>query len=228
MTITLEIANNTHADSIARVMKQVWPDEETNPAQIAQALTHPDHITHIALNTAGQVVGFVDGFLTTTHNGEHRWEIDLLAVAPAYQGQKIGQQLIAAAGESARQHDIGLLRALIQTENSASQAAFQRCGYSKESVNHLLLVSGATAHQDQDSPHNTHLIPVTTLRYNGLWLEGEITAGGLAAAQTQRSSLRLDIAGVLLPAHAGDLRTTAESYGYTVVSTFNWWQHPKT
>lgn len=223
MTITIEPATIDHTQAIAQVMAQVWPDEAVNPAQIALALSAPDHSTHVATTAAGQVAGFVDGFVTLATDGTRRWEVDLLAVAPACQGQKIGQRLVAAAAHSARQHHTSLTRALIQIENRASQIAFQRCGYTTDRLDHVLAISADASHRGDSPIVPAHLIPVTTMRYSGLWLEGEITAAGLAAAQMESTRRGLDIAGVLLPATAHKLLAAAQAADYTLGGHYHWW-----
>jgi ribosomal-protein-alanine N-acetyltransferase len=117
----------------------------------------------------GDVVGFVSAFLTTSRRGERRWEIDLVAVRPDSQGRGLGPRLIAAACEDGRKHQVALARALIRVDNVPSQRAFEKVGFATDGeVYRRLLWRPETG----GVPERTVGIPVDTLIYRGLWVEG--------------------------------------------------------
>jgi ribosomal protein S18 acetylase RimI-like enzyme len=91
-----------------------------------------------------RIVGFVSAF--DTHSLEaDRWEIDELAVRPAYQGRGIGTQLVAqAVSDSAPLPGLRRARSLIARSNVASQRAFVKNGFAPVADVCLLLyqVSG--------------------------------------------------------------------------------------
>src|SRR5687768_8493449 len=95
MSVTIRPATPDDAPTIARLKQEVWPDDTADPVEIASAIQHPDHASHIAF-IEKEPAGFIDGFTTTAANGVLRWEVDMLAVIPACRGQGIGTQLINA------------------------------------------------------------------------------------------------------------------------------------
>jgi hypothetical protein len=83
------------------------------------------------------VVGFVAAFLTSGLRGPS-WEIDLLAVKPAWTGQGVGTWLIrkaAAQGMAVSRR----ARAVIATDNAASARAFARAGFRRAGNCDLLI-----------------------------------------------------------------------------------------
>jgi RimJ/RimL family protein N-acetyltransferase len=114
----------------------------------AESPYHADQVIHL-LNRGEQrawlaivgeeVTGFVTAFPTHTLHGRN-WEVDLVAVQPAFQGQGIATELIKAAVEGAGGHGLDMARAAVATDNQASQRAFTKAGFTPdETVCHLLL-----------------------------------------------------------------------------------------
>jgi hypothetical protein len=180
----------------------------------------PAHTTHVAVDASNQVVGFVDAFATTAANGEQRWEIDLLAVHPVCQGQKIGQRLVDAAWASC---PASSARALVQVANMACQGALRRCGFQTDGQIFQLMVSSPQMGSVVPVPAGAHLVEVDTLTYRGVWLEGAIDGQGLRAAQDQCAQRRRDVAGVLIADAAYELLAIAHDLGYAPVNRFQWW-----
>jgi GNAT superfamily N-acetyltransferase len=201
----------------------VWSGESADERHVAAAIADVNHRTHIAVVDT-RVIGFVDGFRTVAANGQPRWEVDLLAVHPDYHGQKIGQQLIAATTQHARQQGHSLARALVQIDNVPSQRAFQRCGYHRDGIIYTLMVTDA-AIVTSATPNNARLIPVNTMNYRGLWLEGDLSRDALAVAQAEVARHDYDIAGALVPSDDQDSLDAATASGYRLVSHFQWWRH---
>ncbi|MBZ0299069.1 MAG: GNAT family N-acetyltransferase [Anaerolineae bacterium] len=227
MTVTIDPATAAHAVPIAGLKQQVWPRETTDVSQIARVLHDPNHRTHVAVEDAGRIVGFVDSFSTRRADGCLRWELDLLAVHPACQGQKIGQRLIRAATDAGFQMGAALARALVQIDNRASQGALQRCGYRRDDRVLQLMVSTHSVDSEAVLPDGAVLIPVTTMNYSGLWLEGAIDALSIQAAQAVQTRAAVDLVGTLLPSDSDDLLAQAEALGFGPVEQFQWWVHPR-
>jgi hypothetical protein len=106
-------------------------------------------------------------------NGKRRWEVDLLAVRRASQGQRLGQRLVEAACADERILGTPLARAAIRVDNIASQKTFENAGFKTDGEIHRLLTWTPT--QDNGSivyGGSVTLVPVDTLTYRGLWLEG--------------------------------------------------------
>ncbi len=221
MPIDVTVATSADCAAIADLKAQVWPAEASNPDRVSAVLAAPDHVTLIARTTDHQLVGFVDGFVTKSINGALRWEVDLLAVDPTYRGQKIGQQLIAASTQAGRAAGATLARALIRVENGASQGAFRRNNYCISDPVYRLLVSAEIP--TTLTTEIPYLIPVNTLNYRGFWLEGDLTATQLAAAQVERSRRGVDLVGVLIPREANTLLIAAQRLNYQPVENFQWW-----
>ena len=212
-----------HAPAIASIKRAVWPGESADEWQVAAAIADTNHVAHVALVDSG-VIGFVDSFRTVAANGQPRWEVDLLAVHPDYHGQKIGQQLITTTTQHARQQGYALARALVQIDNVPSQRAFQRCDYDRDEMIYALMVTDATAVAGA-TPDNAHLIPVNTMNYHGLWLEGNLSRDALVAALAECARHDYDIAGALIPHDDHDNLNAATALDYQLVSHFQWWQH---
>ncbi len=75
---------------------------------------------------AGEPVGYACAFRTEGLEGP-RWELDLLAVRPAFRGRGWGKALIRAACQGAPPG--ALVRAWVATGNAASQRAFAAAGF---------------------------------------------------------------------------------------------------
>lgn len=214
--------NDTHA--IANILESVWPDEQADLARLAAVLKMPTHVTLVWLANQ-QIVGFIDAFETQAANGSRRWELDLLAVNPAHQGQGIGRQLIAAAKEVGIQRDIPFTRALIASHNIASQRAFARCGYQSDGKAHELYVSSKRSHYAHLMPTQSTLIPVSTLRYQGAWLEERWTTQALTAAQHLREQNKWDIVGAVIPLAQPQSIQAAKEAAFEPIGRYSWWKY---
>ena len=120
MSVLIRPAQPEDAPAIAAIKCAVWPGEDSAAAQIIRSLQQPDHAAHVAV-AEGSIAGFVDGFPTTAGDGAQRWEVDLLAVDPHWQGHKIGQQLIAASTEVGREAGAALQRAGVDRDLPSPQ-----------------------------------------------------------------------------------------------------------
>lgn len=68
-----------------------WPDLEAARQEVQEAL-QPDRISRIAVDDQGLVLGWIGGI---SGYGGHAWELHPLVVHPDFQGQGIGQVLVA-------------------------------------------------------------------------------------------------------------------------------------
>lgn len=227
MSLQLCTATADDAEAIACVKDAIWPEEVTTPDYIAQVIQQPDHDTILALDN-GHIVGFVDSFITLGAAGQRRWEVDLLGVHPAYQGRGIGSQLMQATTTAGWQIGAEYARGLVAVSNISSQKAFARVGYMVEERPLNLWVS--VVNRDQLSvvsnqlPAASFLIPVITLNYRGIWLEGELSATALLAAQAICSRRGWDIAGALIPVADTRLNEVAHKANYAFVNQYQFWQ----
>lgn len=218
-------ANIGNINAIASIFESVWPEEQVDPARLSAVLKDATHVTLVFSLANQEIVGFVDAFETQAANGSRRWEIDLLAVNPTYQGQGIGRQLIAAAKEVGIQRDIPFTRALIASHNIASQRAFARCGYQSNNKPYDLYVSSKSSHHAHSMPTQATLIPVSTLRYQGAWLEEPWTTQALTAAQHLREQHGWDVVGAVIPLAQPQSIQAAKEAGFEAIGQYSWWEY---
>ncbi len=215
----IEYRSATAADApgIADVMRAVWPDDSADRIRIAGVLSHLNHATRVAVD-GDHILGFVDGFTTLSEDNLCRLEVDLLAVAPVWQGQGIGRELARRLTEATA--DVDFARALIRIGNLGSQRAFAAAGYAPETSTSWLFVSAAEG-RGIDSLDGLHLIPVETFSYAGLWLEGQRTRENLRLARQLEAT---GLVGAVIPA-ADVAALEPEMLGYQRVGEYRWWRH---
>jgi len=80
--------------------------------------------TILGLEKDGALVGAV----VATHDSRKGW-INRLVVDPDYRRRGYGERLIAAAEEALREQGIRVIAALVESDNAASLALFQKVGY---------------------------------------------------------------------------------------------------
>jgi ribosomal protein S18 acetylase RimI-like enzyme len=220
-------------EGIAAVVQEVWQqplDFEMCHSQIqnnACALW-----VGVAIED-NEVAGFVSAFLTVGQDEVRRWEVDLLAVRQASRGQRLGQKLVEATWVDARKRQVKIARAAVRVDNVASQRTFERAGYTTDRrVHKLFLWSPQFAEGQIAYPHQVTLLPVNTLTYRGLWIEGLAVAGvpedeqrrAVTAARALIAQQGRLNTGALVPVEnenrlADNVRATA-----TVQGEYHWWQ----
>lgn len=220
----VEIRRATPDDAmgIANVQRVVWPYSHSEVAHVADVLREPYHTTYVAVRH-DFIVGYIDCFLTMTHDNIRRWEVDELAVHVNHQRQRIGQSLVQVGTEAGRELDAVFARALIQIENTASQQTFIRCGYHTTAETYSLYVCNEPLQRNNAPRSDLHLIPVNTLSYRGVWLEGEIKPESFQLARRMCAQNTWNKAGVLLPVGAHKKRQAAETAGFEYVHDYHWW-----
>ncbi len=220
LTILVRRAVENDVEGIVTVKQAVWPQEAVNPDYVAANVRNSEHTTLVAVQ-ASKVVGFVDGFMTLSAAGIQRWEVDLLAVHPAYRGQGIAARLVVANTDAGKAVGAVGARALIGAENTASQRTFVRCGYIKSFGMYALYVGAGSA---QTLPAcDAHLIPVSTMNYVGVWVEGALSASSFVAARALGAHRQWDIAGVVIPTNSYGSIQAAQEAGYSLVGYYVWW-----
>ncbi len=227
--IQFRAATPTDEVGVARVVHEVW-GQRILPAVYQVQVTGRDSALWVAVER-GQVLGFVSAFPTVDRQGERRWEVDLLAVMPAHQGQGLGRQLVARICQAPQAQTAALARAAIRVENIASQRAFENVGFVTDRREHDLLLWTPQPGPDAESTAPIALLPVDTLTYRGLWIEG-LTDEGVSPEQQRRAVRvararaaregRLNVGAVLpaLPLDA-ELRSQANRHG-----AYYWYAQP--
>lgn len=221
---TIRYAEASDAAAIADLKQAAWPDEPPpDPAYYAHVIQKPGHATQLAA-VGDRALGFIDGFLTLAADGTRRWEVDLLAVHPAARQRGLGRSLVAACTTAGLAMGAAYARALIHVENTASQRTFARCGYRQEDRHCRLFVMSDGTDDGSPAPPDAHLIPVTTLNYRGLWVEGNRSAAALGAARAIRARHGWDVVGTVIPLANADALSAAAAVGYATVGDYAWWR----
>lgn len=222
---TLRAAQPADAPGIAHVHQSVWHDETLDPLRVARLIADGQRYTAVAVHD-GEVIGFADGFITTSASGVRRWELDLIAVLPQCHRQGVASALVSAMNAPARDHRAAVVRALAHQANVAIHRTLQKAGYTCHEPGLSLYVASAERGAQADAPAASHLIPVETLSYAGVWLEGEITPRSLRLARHCAARAGCSVAGVLIAEPAGHTQDAAHDAGYALVGQYRWWSLP--
>lgn len=221
----LRRAVSTDIKGIAAVVYDVW--EQDILTDVCKGLIKDDTCALWVAADKDDIAGFVSAFLSTGKDGDRRWEVDLVAVRRASQGQRLGRRLVIKACQDARMHNVSVARAIVRVDNIASQKTFKNAGFTTDwRIHKLLLWTPASSGDPIDDANNVTLLPMDTLTYRGLWIEG-LTWEGLTtkdqrqAVRTSRSMVAKDgrlNAGALIPIDeehllATDLRDEARMHG---------------
>jgi GNAT superfamily N-acetyltransferase len=226
MSLEIEIQQATLDDApeVAAIKHTIWPDELVDVAQIAKAIQEPSHATHVGLH-AHRIIGFIDGFSTYSAQGIHRWEADLLAVHPDYRGHRVGERLVRANTKAGDQRGAEVARGLIRTENIASQRTFARCAYQPDGPFCELYVFSKREHIQNEIlfTRKVHAIPVTTLTYNGCWLEVDFSSDTQSGEYPIHVNNERLVVGVLIPIEEKEMSHSIQQAGFVKVGQFQWW-----
>jgi GNAT superfamily N-acetyltransferase len=220
----LQLACPEDLQGIAFVKAQTWPEEQVRRDLIGRVLSAEDHCVHI-VRFNRRIAGFVDGFMTLDHEGNRRWEVDLLAVHPSQRGKHYGEQLVKASMAEGRSRKAGWARALVGVENYASQVTFKRCGFMKENSPCSLFISRSQHSQDEPVPEAAYLLPVTTINYRGLWIENCFEPPIFAYAQQICHREGMDLVGAVIPASDEAGSRSARDAGFDLVGSYEWWNY---
>ena len=221
----LRRATSTDIKGIATVVYDVWAQDILT--DICEDQIKDDTCALWVAADKDDIAGFVSAFLTTGKDGDRRWEVDLVAVRRASQGQRLGQRLVTKACQDARIHNVSVTRAIVRVNNVASQKTFENAGFvTDRRIHKLLLWTSESSDNPIASAKNVTLLPMNTLTYRGLWIEGLISEGltveqQRSAVRTARSMITSDgrlNTGALIPVDeehllAADLREMASVHG---------------
>lgn len=220
MSITIRPMTTNDAATVSTII-QLSLGDIVETVHIQQVMAEDDHASFVAVDNE-QVIGFVDGFLTMAHDGTRRWELDLLGVHPDYQGRGAGKQLIQTFTDVANDYGATIVRALVAADNVPMQTAMIQTGYQQQLDEYELHISSAARNQAK-TPENTHLIPVNTFTYRGIWLEGEISLQAIQAANTIREKYGWDVVGAVVSQNNKSALETIHTAEFDFIKTFHWW-----
>ena len=164
-------ADPTDAQAIHLILQETWGESLLFDV-FMDHVSSPDHQVFVAVD-ADEVVGFLSAFLVP--NPTPQWEIDLIIVRLRNHGKGIGTSLIEKALTYGSNLGAHWAKASIRIDNYASQRAFSKAGFTTDAqVRSLLLWEPLACQSATHVPDTVHFIPVNTLTYRGLWIEGFI------------------------------------------------------
>ena len=167
----IRLANPDDAQAIHLILQETWGESLLFDV-FMDHVSSPEHQVFVAVDV-DEVAGFLSAFLVP--NPVPRWEMDLIVVHPKSQGKGIGTSLIQEALTYGSNLGARWAKASIGIDNHASQRAFSKAGFTTDAqVRSLLLWEPLACNSATNVPETVHLIPVNTLTYHGLWIEGFI------------------------------------------------------
>ena len=165
----IRLACPDDAHPIHQILQEAWGESLLFDV-FADHISSPEYQVFIAVE-AGEVSGFLSAFLVSSATPQ--WEIDLIVVHPKSQGKGIGTSLIEEALMSGSNLGVHWAKASIRVDNYASQRAFSKVGFTTDAqVRSLFIWDPLVCEPATDVPETVRLIPVNTLLYRGLWIEG--------------------------------------------------------
>ncbi|MCY4147030.1 MAG: GNAT family N-acetyltransferase [Chloroflexi bacterium] len=190
-------------------------------------LPQRDHLRSNFLLVAewhGAVVGFAASFLTRSAAGTTRFELDLLAVDAAARGRGVGSGLVARCIQTASASGADSLRALARTDNLVMSRIGARAGLLRSACAYDLYIAEATPMNAPASiAHAAHLVPVDTLTYRGIWLEGGLSQAAVDLAHHRAQSQQRSRIGALVPVADAPVAALLTKNGFVSVGEFCWW-----
>ena len=182
----VRLARPDDAQAIHRILQETWGELLLFDV-FADHISSPANQVFVAVE-AGEVAGFLSTFLVP--EPMPRWEIDLIVVHPKSQGKGIGTSLIKEALTYGSNLGVRWAKASIRIDNYASQRAFAKAGFTTDAqVRSLFLWKPLAFRFVENMPETVHFIPVDTLTYRGVWIEGFVESQ--LSQQAQRDVIRV-------------------------------------
>jgi len=219
-------------DDVMGIARVIWEafGERPDTLHCMEVLDRAKQIVWVA-EEEDRIEGFVAGFLTVVQKAVRRWEIDLLAVRPDSRGKSLSVQLLEAAWQDAKNHQVNFARGLVRVENHAAQESFKRAGYATNGkIYDLVIWEPQPSTTTCPERSQISLIPVDTLTYRGVWIEGvsmpHVSTDELAqcieAARALAAAENRQYASAIVP-----VEQTPHLLGAgTVQGRYLWWRKP--
>ena len=222
MKVHFRRAAPSDAAAIARVAEEAFAETiDAASPHFSQVLERGS--TFVA--TIGHdLVGFVDGFLTESPEGETRYELDLLAVSETVRDRCIGGALVSRAVAEAGNTSASILRTLVVSRNTPMRRLCQRLGFKRAPRRFALYVAAPGAIAEPNIVvHQAHLITVTTLTYSGIWLEGILSQDSINHVHTTASDGGIKrIGAVVANDDLVSIRLLTVN-NFDIIGVFDWW-----
>ena len=177
--LDIRLANPGDAHAIHRILQETWGESLLFDV-FMDHISSPEHQVLVAVE-AGEIPGFLSAFLVPSP--VPRWEIDLIVVRATSRGKGIGTSLIEEALTYGSHLGVPWAQASIRVDNSASQRAFSKTGFTRDAqVGNLFVWAPLACKSATNVPETVRFIAVDTLTYRGLWIEG-FSAAQLSAKE---------------------------------------------
>lgn len=222
MSIQIRRAVADDATAIAMISRASL-DTEMDEARLRHLLLLTRGFTFVAVSSNG-VVGFADYFLTVSQDGEIRLELDLLAAHPTARGKGIGRRLVRAGIEQAERLGVSILRALVAADNAAMQGLSGALGF-RRSPEHsaLFVISRYPKSPSYTDNAQGYLIPVETLTYTGIWIEGAVSQAAIDNALFIAHARRLTTVGAAVSSRDTAAGALLRANGFDCRGRYDWW-----
>ena len=167
--LDIRLANPSDAQAIHQILQETWGDSLLFDV-FMDHISSPEHQVFVAVES-GEIVAFLSAFLVPSPIP--RWEIDLITVRSTSRGKGIGTSLIEEALTYGSHLGVPWTKASIRVDNYASQRIFSKTGFTRDAqVGNLFVWDPLACKSATNVPETVHFIPVDTLTYRGLWIEG--------------------------------------------------------
>lgn len=223
MKARIAVATADHTLEIAKVAAAALKVEVNTESRHVQRVLGAGY-SFVAI-ADGKLVGFVSNFTTRDGLRRSRFELDLLGVAPAWQGRGIGARLVERSVQAARETSATEVRALVRRDNLPMRRLCSRSGFQRSEQACQLWVS--QANQPAVSCAKTsaaRIIAVDTLTYGGYWLEGALKQSAIDAARAMLRDHpdRTEI-GAVVPEHNRRAIDLLRANSFDRIGDFHWW-----
>ena len=179
-------------------------------------------LTLVATNDEA-IVGFASSFFTFDLDGGLRFELDLLAVAPGLRGRGVGGRLVEASLAAAGDSKPALIRALVRSNNLSMQRLCLRHGFAVSPGKCQLFIAHPRPVVRLAQQHQANLIPVETLNYSGIWLEGGLSQEAINDALWTASQSDRSVIGSVIPSDAFHVADLLRANAFKNVGEYDWW-----
>ena len=195
---------------------------EMDEARLRHLLLLRRGFTFVAALSNG-VVGFADYFLTASQDDDIRLEFDLLAVHPQARGRGIGRELIRAGIKQAKRLDVSILRALVAADNTSMQGLCAALEFQPSQDNSALFVTSPRPTSHHQNNAKSILIPVETLTYAGIWIEGAVSQAAIDNALFIAHARKLTTVGAVVSSQAAAAAALFRANHFDCRGKYDWW-----
>ena len=220
MSIQIRRAVADDAPAIAAISRASL-DTEMDEARLRHLLLLNRGFTVVA--SSNRALGFADCFLTVSQDDDIRLELDLLAVHPEARGKGIGRELVHAGIEQAKRLGVASLRALVAVDNHVMQGLSAALGFRPSQDNSTLFVTSPHPTSPHQNPVKSALIPVETLTYDGIWIEGDIDQTAIDNALFIAHARKLTTVGAVVSSQDAAAQSLFRANGFDCLDKYDWW-----